>query len=91
MLQLIGQCGPLVGTRLYPDEDAPMYVRGMAACAGAMVLVALLALILRLYLGRQNRKREGAYENVDDGDEAGESLVGKQNLRSRTARFEYML
>jgi hypothetical protein len=53
MLQLVGQCGPLVGTRLYPDVDAPYYTRGMAGCAGAMVVVAALAVILRLYLSRK--------------------------------------
>ncbi|KAL2754476.1 hypothetical protein ACRALDRAFT_1019523, partial [Sodiomyces alcalophilus JCM 7366] len=25
LLQLVGQCGPLIGTRLYPDRDAPFY------------------------------------------------------------------
>ncbi|KAK4103763.1 MFS general substrate transporter [Parathielavia hyrcaniae] len=30
LMQVVGQCGPLVGTRLYPDRDAPYYARGMA-------------------------------------------------------------
>lgn len=89
MLQLIGQCGPLVGTRLYPDTDAPMYVRGMSTCAGAMVFVAVLALILRFNLKRINEKRELAYGGI--GDEAHESLVGKQSHRSNPVPFEYML
>ncbi len=89
ILQIIGQCGPLVGTRLYPDSDAPMYVRGMSACAGAMVLVAVLALILRFYLKRENAKRDLEYEKV--GDEAQETLVAKEDLGTGTTRFEYML
>ncbi|TVY81108.1 putative transporter [Lachnellula suecica] len=56
VLQVIGQCGPLVGTRLYPEEEAPLYIRGMAVCAGAMVCVAVLALGLRFYLARKNRR-----------------------------------
>ncbi|EPE28238.1 MFS general substrate transporter [Glarea lozoyensis ATCC 20868] len=36
ILQVIGQCGPLVGTRLYPDEEAPYYVKGMGVCALSM-------------------------------------------------------
>ncbi|KAH8594355.1 major facilitator superfamily domain-containing protein [Bisporella sp. PMI_857] len=59
MLQLIGQCGPLLGTRLYPESQAPLYTIGMCACAGSMVLVSLLALGLRWYLGRLNRKHGG--------------------------------
>jgi hypothetical protein len=89
MLQLIGQCGPLVGTRLYPDSDAPMYVRGMSVCAGAMVFVALLSLILRLHLQRKNEKNRVSSYEVDD--EAQVSLVGKQNSSSNTVLFQYML
>lgn len=86
MLQLIGQCGPLVGTRLYPDTDAPLYLRGMAICAGAMVLVALLALILRFYLARKNREELERYNEIGD---AGDTLVGKE--RGREKPFVYML
>ncbi|KAK3324149.1 major facilitator superfamily domain-containing protein [Cercophora scortea] len=43
LMQVVGQCGPLVGTRLYPDGDAPYYVVGMGVCAVAMLGVAVLA------------------------------------------------
>lgn len=33
VLNLIGQCGPLLGTRMFPTRDAPHYVTGMAVCA----------------------------------------------------------
>lgn len=56
MLNLIGQFGPLVGTRLYPDSDRPFYVRGMAVCGGFMLLVAGLAWWLRTILARENRR-----------------------------------
>ncbi|TVY13436.1 putative ABC transporter ATP-binding protein [Lachnellula arida] len=64
ILQVIGQCGPLVGVRLYPEEEAPFYVRGMGVCAGAMAGVAILALGLRVYLGRKNRRVE--YGKIGD-------------------------
>jgi len=64
VLQVIGQCGPLVGVRLYPEEEAPFYVRGMGICAGAMVGVAVLAGGLRVYLGRRNRR--GEYGKIGD-------------------------
>jgi len=66
MLQLIGQCGPLVGTRLYPGKDAPLYTSGMSICAGAMVFVALLALLLRFYLSRKNRATAVAYGRLGE-------------------------
>ena len=56
MLNVIGQFGPLVGTRLYPDSDGPFYVRGMAVCGGFMLLVAVLAWWLRAILVRENRR-----------------------------------
>lgn len=84
MLQLIGQCGPLVGTRLYPERDAPLYLAGMSTCAGAMVFVAVLALVLRGYLKRKNGRVEGI-EYAEIGE--GETLVGKR----RSTHFQYML
>ncbi|OBT43537.1 hypothetical protein VE00_06776 [Pseudogymnoascus sp. WSF 3629] len=85
MLQLVGQCGPLVGTRLYPDVDAPYYTRGMAGCAGAMVVVAILAIILRFYLSRKNRnngEQNGAeYVEVDKEEE--DTLVGENARRDQ--------
>ncbi|KKK23210.1 hypothetical protein AOCH_001884, partial [Aspergillus ochraceoroseus] len=54
ILNIIGQCGPLLGTRLYPKADGPWYVRGMAVCAFFMGLVAILAFVLRVILQRAN-------------------------------------
>ncbi|KAL3427436.1 major facilitator superfamily transporter [Phlyctema vagabunda] len=86
MLQLIGQCGPLLGTRLYPNSDAPFYIPGMSICAAAMLLVALLSLALRLYLSRRNARNQ-VYEAV--GDE-GHTLVSGQSY-GRSTRFKYIL
>lgn len=60
ILNVIGQIGPIVGTRLYPDQDRPFYVRGMSVCAMAMLLVFVFAGLLRLVLRRENARNEGA-------------------------------
>jgi len=86
MLQVIGQCGPLVGTRLYPATDAPYYVMGMAVCAAAMVCVAFLSLGLRFYLARLNKVADAEYE---DRRIEGEGLVG--GGKGRRKPFRYML
>jgi len=57
ILNIIGQCGPLVGTRLYPDSDKPYYVKGMLTCAVFMIAVAVLAAALRVLLTKENAKR----------------------------------
>ncbi|KAK4454381.1 putative transporter-like protein 3 [Podospora aff. communis PSN243] len=76
LMQVVGQCGPLVGTRLYPDGEGPYYERGMAVCAVAMGVVAVLGWVLRGYLGRLNRR---LVEEEEDGD------------GQRGERFRYML
>ena len=69
ILNLIGQIGPLLGTRLYPDSDKPYYERGMTVCAIAMLLVLALSLLLRAVLIRENRKIAAASGAADDEDE----------------------
>ena len=54
LLNYIGQLGPLIGTSLYPDRDAPYYIPGMIACACFMSAVAVLALISAVILARRN-------------------------------------
>lgn len=56
LLQLVGQCGPLLGTRLYPTSDEPFFAPGMRACALAMLSVAALCLALRVYMKRWNER-----------------------------------
>lgn len=97
ILNIIGQCGPLVGVRLFPKEQGPYYVPGMAVCAGFMLGVAVLALILRFYLIRLNGKAgsKAEYEMVamkDDAGEAEDALMGDAKARP-TGReaFRFML
>ncbi|KAI9367370.1 major facilitator superfamily domain-containing protein [Aspergillus egyptiacus] len=95
ILNVIGQCGPLLGTRLYPADDGPWYVRGMAVCAGFMGFVAFLAGVLRGVLRRANEKV--ATEDYG-GDEEGEErerevlIVGEGRVVERRGeRFVYIL
>ncbi|XXG95404.1 hypothetical protein Hte_001666 [Hypoxylon texense] len=62
LLNIVGQCGPLLGTRVFPAGDAPYYVKGMGICAGFMFFNALLALALRMYLSWEN----GRFERNDE-------------------------
>lgn len=82
ILNIIGQCGPLLGTRLYPESDGPWYVRGMAVCSFFMIVVAALAIALRILLQKANRAAsDGALFDVahaggDDGEERDELIGG---------------
>ncbi|KAF8248535.1 MFS general substrate transporter [Wilcoxina mikolae CBS 423.85] len=80
--QALGQCGPLLGTRLYPQSQAPEYIQGSLTCAGCMILVGLLVVFQRWRLVRENRRRE-----MLDKRDAGMEGDGK----TRRRRFRYML
>ncbi|KAF8539367.1 major facilitator superfamily domain-containing protein [Trichophaea hybrida] len=80
--QALGQCGPLLGTRLYPQNQAPEYIQGSLTCAGCMILVGLLVVFQRWRLVRENRRRE-----MLDKRDAGMEGDGK----TRKRRFRYML
>lgn len=92
LMQVIGQCGPLVGTRLYPKTDGPWFTRGMGICAVAMFGVAGLAIGLRAHLAKLNRRMNLAKEIRDN--EEGQGLVGGSRATRAIKRgetFRYML
>ncbi|KAJ8606699.1 hypothetical protein MRB53_040781 [Persea americana] len=66
VLNVIGQCGPLLGTQLYPDSEGPFYSRGMTVCAVAMGLVVVLAVVLRVVLLRENARRTSHWKATGD-------------------------
>ncbi|TID22405.1 MFS general substrate transporter [Venturia nashicola] len=66
ILNLIGQCGPLLGTRMYPAKQGPYYVKGMSVCAAFMFFTTLLALGLRTLLWWENKKLNKQYGTVED-------------------------
>ncbi|KAI9713436.1 MAG: hypothetical protein M1820_000818 [Bogoriella megaspora] len=90
MLNIIGQCGPLLGTRLYPNSDKPYYVKGMSICAAFMLVVCLLALALRVVLKRANR-RGTEYAKVGHEGEGHTPLVDEFASEKSRKRFVYML
>lgn len=67
-----GQCGPLLGTRVFPSSQAPYYREGMWICCGFCFLVFGLAATLSLLLRRENKRRDRVYgkgTGVDAFDE----------------------
>ncbi|KAF6218636.1 hypothetical protein HO133_005987 [Letharia lupina] len=63
IINVIGQCGPILGTRLYPTAQGPRYVKGMSICAAFMFFAAVMALALRILLVWENRKLDQRYDN----------------------------
>ena len=104
VMNVVGQCGPLIGVNMFPDRDAPHFVSGMVVSGLFMSAVVLLSAVLRWKLGRMNAQTEGkgSYEMVSmqahqGGDRAqeteeAEGLIGgaEQHRQSRSP-FRYML
>ncbi|KAF5009769.1 hypothetical protein FDECE_4042 [Fusarium decemcellulare] len=62
---MIGQCGPILGARIFPKSAQPYYTKGMWICAGVLLLAALVASILSLSLRWQNKKRDEKHGKSD--------------------------
>lgn len=77
MLNIIGQCGPILGTRVFPVKEQPYYIKGMSICAAFMFFNALLALSLRQYFVFQNRKLERAEAEAADALQQQPSASGQ--------------
>ncbi|KAK5092853.1 hypothetical protein LTR70_006041 [Exophiala xenobiotica] len=71
VMNVVGQCGPLVGVNLFPRSHGPYYVSGMLVSGFFMLGVVVLAGVLKWKLGRMNRVAggKGVYEMVslDEG------------------------
>lgn len=95
IMQVVGQCGPLIGVRLFPKTDGPWFTKGMGTCAGAMLGVAGWALALRWHLAKRNRQWAAAEDHGDGGDsEEEQGLVGTRSRDgggSDRQGFRYML
>ncbi|KAL9622607.1 MAG: hypothetical protein Q9160_003104 [Pyrenula sp. 1 TL-2023] len=66
VLNLVGQCGPLIGVRAFPKSDEPGYVKGMGICALAMLAVVVFAASLGIVL----KKRNEAMDRLKGSSEA---------------------
>lgn len=71
VMNVIGQCGSLLGTQLFPKGEGPYYTNGMIVCAGFMLLCALLAFGLRAYFKYRNDQWDKEARRPWDGRSTG--------------------
>ncbi|KAJ5375125.1 Major facilitator superfamily domain general substrate transporter [Penicillium concentricum] len=80
LLNLVGQCGPFLGTNIFPDQQAPRYIKGMAICAAFMFFTTLLALCLRVLLVWENRRLDKKYgPRIEDTKKSVDTPVAEDN------------
>lgn len=75
ILNIIGQCGPLLGTNVYPAKQSPYYREGMWICAAFMLFNGFLAFSLRTLLVWENKKLDQKYGPVGSAAATGDDKV----------------
>lgn len=56
ILATIGQCGPLLGTNVFPESEKPRYTKGLWISAAMCFMVAITAVILSFWIILENKK-----------------------------------
>jgi MFS family permease len=81
-----GQCGPILGTNIFPPNEAPFYRKGMWISCGACLLVCVLALLQTYLLWRENKKRDAKY-----GKDRDTTYIPVDNELGEDPYFRYVL
>ncbi|GAO13544.1 hypothetical protein UVI_02015820 [Ustilaginoidea virens] len=76
LINVVGQCGAVMSSRIYPNEEGPRYVKGHSVCAAFMFFAVILALVLRCLLVWDNNRL--AQKQQDAGETEAE-MVGVEN------------
>ena len=87
ILNLVGQCGPLLGTRVFPETDQPRYIKGQSICAAFMFFTTFLAFGLRTLLNWENKRFDKKYGTL--AEQESRIAVGGQSVDEKTAVSEF--
>lgn len=88
ILSTIGQCGPVLGTNVFPDDEQPYYRKGMWISCVFCLLVSVLSIVLSLWLVKENRDMEKM--GLPSGDDRTEVKDAPSEPGSRVRRFKYI-
>lgn len=72
----IGQCGPVLGTNVFPSSEAPLYRKGMWISAAMCLMVAGVALCLMGLLIWENKKMD--QREAEDGVDGEEGTLSRR-------------
>ncbi|SMQ48325.1 unnamed protein product [Zymoseptoria tritici ST99CH_3D7] len=86
IMYTIGQCGPVLGTEIFPPSEKPLYRKGMWISAGACLMVFTLAVILTFWLRWENAKMDRDGVPVPDPNDREDDLSDEAEDRRARAR-----
>jgi hypothetical protein len=84
-----GQCGPILGTKVFPSTEGPYYRKGMWICCGFCFFVFALATTLSFLLRMENRRRDKVY-GKGTGVDAFDENVDAGSLGDEAPNFRYV-
>lgn len=64
----VGQCGPLLGTNVFPSSQAPLYREGSWICCAFALLSGVTALVQSFFLWRENEKMDRLHGQLGELD-----------------------
>lgn len=64
ILHIFGMTGPIVGITLFPNSEAPRYVKGIWITTSMVVFIIIASIAFRWYLMKENKKRDQIYGTV---------------------------
>ena len=97
IINLVGQCGPLLGTNIYPSSAGPYYVKGHSICAAFLFFTAFLALALRTLLAWENKKLDREFGTVEEqkmraaASETDKAGIQQNGLENYGPMYRYVL
>jgi MFS family permease len=81
-----GQCGPVLGTNIFPPNEAPFYRKGMWISCGACLIVFVLASLQSFLLWQENKRRDRKY-----GKDRDTVYLGVQGELGNDKHFRYVI
>ncbi|KZT03825.1 MFS general substrate transporter [Laetiporus sulphureus 93-53] len=85
MYMAIGQCGSILGSKIYPSTESPRYVKGLAVCCALLFVSSIVAVILSISYRLENRRRDKLYGKPDP-----DAMVDTSELADNAPDFRYV-
>ncbi|KAH7907417.1 major facilitator superfamily domain-containing protein [Hygrophoropsis aurantiaca] len=82
---VIGQCGAILGSHLYPLTEGPAYTKGFAVSCTLLLVAALCGLVLSFSFRWHNRDRDRRYGEVNPDER-----VDTTELADKAPGFRYI-